>query len=237
MPFGIDTSSFETGAIPNWFLYIILIVGLLLCFFGEIIWEFMVSILGAIIGSIIGYAIGIGFGNLICAFGLMFLFAIIGSILFQMLAKAAVALLCALLAFGGAAYLTYMANQDNVTAPVMVGLIVGIIVFVVALMFVEEIVGVFLAAIGGFLVGAAVYFLISGRSALVFAVLAGGSMFILGAIFQVMVISEKKRPLRAPPRRRPVRETRPAASRKRVPSTSKPKPPKQGSSPPQTGSG
>jgi hypothetical protein len=231
MPFGIETGDINFSDIPVWVWLIVLIVGLLLCFFGEIIWEFMVSLLGAIIGSMIGFAVGFAVGGYLCAFGMAFLFAIIGSMLFQLLAKAAVALLCALLAFGGVAYLVYQSNPDGLSTPVIVGLIVGVIVFIIAIIYVEEIVGVFLAAIGGFLVGVAVYFLVGGDFALVYAVLAGGSMFVLGALFQVMVQRERKRPGAAPPRREPVRETRPATARPREqqPPTHEPKPPTQSS--------
>ncbi len=242
---GVDVSNVDLGAVPDWVWLILLIVGLLLCFFGEIIWEFMVSILGAIIGSMIGFAIGFAVGGYLCAFGLAILFAIIGSMLFQLLAKAAVALLCALLAFGGVAYLVYRTNPDDLTTPVFVGLIAGVIIFIVAIIYVEEIVGVFLAAIGGFLVGVAVYFLVGGDLALVFAVLAGGSMFMLGAFVQVMMLGERKRPARAPPRREPARETKPTRAptrrepgetrpptRETPPSTYEPKPPSRSSPPP-----
>lgn len=236
MPFGIDTTEVSLSGVPAWVWLILLIVGLLLCFFGEIIWEFMVSILGAIIGSMIGFAVGYAVGGYICALGLAVLFAIIGSMLFQLLAKAAVALLCALLAFGGVAYLVYTGNPDDTTTPIVVGLIVGVIVFVIAIMFVEEIVGVFLAAIGGFLVGVAVYFLVGGGFAFVWAVLAGGSMFVLGAVFQVMMQRQRKKPSPAPPRREPVKETRPAETtiREQPSRTHEPKPPIQNSASPLT---
>lgn len=237
MPFGVETSDIDISGIPVWVWLIVLMVGLLLCFFGEIIWEFMVSLLGAIIGSMIGFALGFAFGGYLCAFGLAFLCAIIGSMLFQLLAKAAVALLCGLLAFGGVAYLIYRSNPDDLSTPVLVGLIVGVIVFIIAIIYVEEIVGVFLAAIGGFLVGVAVYFLVGGDFALVYAGLAGGAMFIFGALFQVMVQRERKRPAAAPPRpprREPVRETRPSTTtpREQPPSVHRPKPPTEGSPPP-----
>lgn len=238
MAYGIP-SEINTGAIPTWVWLILLIVGLLLCFFGEIIWEFMVSILGAIIGSMIGFAIGFAIQGYLCAFGLMIVGAIIGSMLFQFLAKAAVALVCGLLAFAGTAYLIYSSNPDNQSTPIVVGVIVGVIVFVIAVIYVEEIVSVFLAAIGGFLVGAAVYFLVSGDSALILAGLAGGSMFILGAISQLMYQKQRKRPARAPPRREPVRRTRPPSQtvQKQRPPTQEPKPPTKSPKPPQTNSG
>ncbi|UCE38021.1 MAG: hypothetical protein JSW00_01915 [Thermoplasmata archaeon] len=230
MPYGIDTSDISIASVPTWVWLLLLIVGLLLCFFGEIIWEFMISILGAIIGSMIGFAIGYAIGGYLCGFGLMFIFAIIGSMLFQYLAKAAVALVCALLAFGAAAYLTYTANPDDLNTPIIVGLVVGVIVFIIAIFFVEEIVSVFLAAIGGFLIGVAVYFIVGGDFALAYAVLAGGIMFGLGAAFQLMYQRQRKRPTRAPPRRRPVRETRPATTT--APKQTPKQPPSQGPKPP-----
>jgi hypothetical protein len=214
LPFGIETDSLDTGVVPTWVWLVLLIVGLLLCFFGEIIWEFMVSILGAIIGSIIGYAVGMIIGGIFCAFGLMFIFAIIGSMLFRFLAKVAVALVCGLLAFGAGAYLTYLANPDDTTTPIIVGLIVGVIIFVIALMFVEEIVGVFLAAIGGIMITAALYFLIGGDSALILGAVAGIALFFIGAFVQVQMIGDKKRGRGGPPpQRAPPQEQQPGTSR------------------------
>ena len=133
MVLGIQTDSLSMASIPPWVWLVILIVGLLLCFFGEILWEIMVSMIGAIIGSIIGYALGYAVGGIVCAFGLMMVCAIIGSMVFKFLAKVAVALLCGALAFAGAAYLTYTTNPANLNTPVIVWLIAGVIVFVIAL--------------------------------------------------------------------------------------------------------
>ena len=213
MPFGIDTSSLDTGVVPNWVWLVLLLIGILLCFFGEIIWEFMVSIIGAIIGSIIGYAVGMIIGGVFCAFGLMFIFAIIGSMLFRFLAKIAVALVIGLLAFGAAAYLTYSTNPDDLTTPFIVGLIVGVIVFVIALMFVEEIVGVFLAAIGGIMIAAATYFLVGGDSALIIGAIAGIGLFALGAFVQLQMIGDRKGRGRAPAQRAPPQQPQPGTSR------------------------
>jgi hypothetical protein len=209
VPYGIDTADISISNIPTWVWLLVLIVGLLLCFFGEIIWEFMISILGAIIGSMIGFAIGYALGGYLCGFGLMFICAIIGSMIFQYLAKTAVALLLAVLAFAAAAYLVYNSNPDDLNTPVIVGIVVGVIVFVIAIMYVEEIISVFLAAIGGLLIGVAVYFLVGGDYAVIYAGLAGGAMFAMGAAFQVMYQRERKGRGRPPPRREPVRRTQP----------------------------
>lgn len=201
---GVDLADFSISNIPTWVWLLVLIVGLLLCFFGEIIWEFMISILGAIIGSMIGFALGYALGGYLCGFGLMFICAIIGSMIFQFLAKAAVALLLAVLAFAASAYLVYSSNPDDLNTPVIVGLVVGVIVFVIAIMYVEEIISVFLAAIGGLLIAVAVYFLVGGDYAFIYAGLAGGVCFGIGAVFQVMYQRERKG-RRAPPVREPVR--------------------------------
>ncbi len=202
---GVDLANFSISNIPTWIWLLVLIVGLLLCFFGEIIWEFMISILGAIIGSMIGFALGYALGGYLCGFGLMFICAIIGSMLFQILAKAAVALLLAVLAFAASAYLVYSSNPDDLNTPVIVGLIVGVIVFVIAIMYVEEIISVFLAAIGGLLIGVAAYFLVGGDYAWAWAGLAGGACFGIGAAFQLEYQRQRKGRRRAPPRREPIR--------------------------------
>ena len=84
MPFGIDV---DLDAVPVWVWLVILIVGLLLCFFGELIWEFMISILGFMIGWAIGFAIGYAYLGILCGFGLAIIMGMIFSMLFQFLAK------------------------------------------------------------------------------------------------------------------------------------------------------
>ncbi len=204
MPLDEYLSQIDVNSIPAYVWYILLIVGLLLCFFGEFIWEFMVGMIGALIGSMIGFALGYAMGGYICAFGLMIVCAMIGSMLFRFIAKVAVALLIGLLAFGGVAYIAWVSGATP-AASITIGLVVGIIIFIIAVIFVEEIIGVFLAAIGGFLIGVAVYFLAGGKDselALSYAGLAGGGLFVLGAFFQVMVQRQRKRPRRRAPARK-----------------------------------
>jgi hypothetical protein len=206
------------GGVPIWVWLILLIVGLLLCFFGEFIWELMVSLLGAIIGFMIGSIVGYSLTNSsLCALGMGFIGAMLGSMIFQFLAKAAVALLCGVLAFAGVAYLIWKANPDDTSTPIVAGLIAGAVVFVLASWYVEEIVGVFLAAVGGFLIGVAAYFIVEGDTAIVYAILAGGILFLLGAVFQVMTQQERKGARRRPPQRR--RPTQRKTVKKKKPPT------------------
>jgi hypothetical protein len=199
----------DLDGLPVWIWLILLIVGLLLCFFGEIIWEFMISILGFMIGWTIGFALGSAYAGFICGFGLAFIFGFIFSMLFQFLAKVAVALVCAALAFVGF-YLLASELGASSGASLIVGIIAGLFVLVIAIFYVEEIVGVFLAAIGGFLIGVAVYFITSGDLRAVYAGLAGGGLFALGAAFQVSYQQRRKGARRRPPqRRRPAQERQP----------------------------
>ncbi len=208
----------DLAVVPYWVWLIVLIVGLLLCFFGEIIWEFMVSILGFMIGWTIGFAIGSAYQGFLCGFGLAFVFGFIFSMLFQFLAKVAVALVCAALAFVGF-YLLASEMGASPGASLIIGVIAGLFILVLAIFYVEEIVGVFLAAIGGFLIGVAVYFLTTGDLRAVYAGLAGGGLFALGAAFQVSYQRRRKGARRRPPQRRqpPQREagppTRPSEQR------------------------
>jgi hypothetical protein len=192
----------DLGVIPFWVWLIVLIVGLLLCFFGELIWEFMISILGFMIGWTLGFAIGNAYQGLICGFGLAFIFGFIFSMLFQYLAKVAVALVCAALAFVGF-YLLASELGASSGASLIVGIIAGLFILVIAIFYVEEIVGVFLAAIGGFLIGVAVYFLTSGDLRAMYAGLAGGGLFALGSAFQVSYQKQRKGRRRRPAQRRP----------------------------------
>jgi hypothetical protein len=157
------------------------------------------------IGWTLGIAIGSAYTNFICAIGLACIFGFIFSMLFQFLAKVAVALVCAALAFVGF-YLLASELGAASGAALMVGIVAGLFILVIAIFYVEEIVGVFLAAIGGFLIGAAVYFLTSGDLRAVYAGLAGGGLFALGSAFQVSYQRQRKGRRRRPSqRRRPVR--------------------------------
>jgi len=101
----------------------------------------------------------------------------------------------------------------------IVGIIAGLFVLVLAIFYVEEIVGVFLAAIGGFLIGVAVYFLTTGDMRAVYAGLAGGGLFALGAAFQVQYQKQRKGRGRRPPQRRRRPKRRLPAQKKASPPT------------------
>ena len=106
--------------------------------------------------------------------------------------------------------------------------------------------GVVRLALGGILFSLAVYFIVGGDSALILAGLAGGSMFILGAMSQLMYQRQRKGRARPPQRREPVRRTRPASQKAKEqrpptqgskPTPKSPKPASKSPKPPQTNSG
>src|SRR5206468_7728152 len=118
--------------------------------------------------------------------------AVIGSILFTKLVKVALAFLVGLLA----AALVYRllrgsANFTGQMDPPLVGaILVLIVVFGISYYFIDDIIGIITAAIGGLLLALGLYLLSAGT---VTAGLAGLGAFILGALVQTAAIKKKNR--------------------------------------------
>jgi hypothetical protein len=169
---------------------ILVVVGLLMAFWGHGIWNMVMSMIGALIGSAVGYIFGAAlFGSLI-ALILAIVGAIIGSILFSKLVKVALAFLVGLLA--GALVYTALGGGGTLTTgtPLIGALVVLVVVFGVAFYFIDDLIGIITAAIGGLLLGAGIYLLGQGTT---LAAAAGIGAFILGAILQTSAINRKKR--------------------------------------------
>jgi MFS family permease len=183
---------------------VFLLAGLALAFAGRRIWGSFMSLIGAFIGGSLGYVMGAVIGGLILALMLSIIGAIIGSILFGYLVKIALAFLVGLLA---AALAFFALGGQTVTDPmaqdpiVIVALLVLVGVFSVTYYFIEELLGVITALIGGILLGAGAYLLLRnlanvdpGTAGLV-AVAGGGLIFVVGAIKQTADIRARKRAL------------------------------------------
>ena len=172
---------------------VLILVGLALAFWGHGIWASAMSMIGALLGSAVGFlfgaAAGLGYlgGLILAAVG-----AIIGSILFSKLVKVALALLVGLLVgalvyglMGGTAVFT--AGQFD--SALVVSLLAVIVVFALAYYFIDDLIGIITAAIGGLLLAGGMYLL--GQPFLLDAV-AGIGVFILGAAVQTSKLRKRR---------------------------------------------
>jgi len=199
--------SFHTSFGPEAALIIgliLVVAGLLLAFWGHGIWSSLMSLLGALIGGAVGYLFGASLGGQLGGLILAVIGAILGGILFAKLVKVGLAFLVGLLA--AALVYSVLRGSARFTAgqidpALAIALVVLIAVFALAYYFIDELIGVITAAIGGLLLGAGLWFLGAGT---IIAALAGFGAFALGAVLQTTAIRRRRRarayvPVAAPP--------------------------------------
>ena len=170
---------------------ILVVVGLALALWGHGIWASVMSLIGALIGSAVGYLFGASLSAL-TGLILAVVGAIIGSILFTKLVKVALAFLVGLLA--GAAVYGLLGGQARFTGgqldtPLVAALLVLIVVFGISYYYIDDIIGIVTAAIGGLLLALGIFLL--GVSTTT-AALAGLGVFVLGAFLQTSAIRRKR---------------------------------------------
>jgi MFS family permease len=173
---------------------VLVVTGLLLAFWGHGIWAAVMSMIGALLGSAVGYLFGVPLGGDIAGLVLALVGAVIGSILFSRLVKVALAFLVGLLAgalvyslLHGRAY--FDPQNYSLDPPLIAALLVLVIVFGIAYYFIDDLIGIITAAIGGLLLAAGLYILNAGVAV---AAAAGIGGFILGAIVQTRAINRKR---------------------------------------------
>jgi len=172
---------------------ILVITGLLLAFWGHGIWAAVMSMIGALLGSAVGYLVGATVsGSDLVGLVLAIVGAVIGSILFSKLVKVALAFLVGVLA--GALVYTLMKGQAYFNAgtldpALIVALLVVVIVFGISYYFIDDLIGIITAAIGGLLLAAGLYIL---NVATLLAAAAGIGLFVLGAVVQTRAINRKR---------------------------------------------
>lgn len=171
---------------------ILVIVGLALAFWGHGIWASVMSMIGALLGSTVGFLFGAVFGGQLTGIVLAVVGAIIGSILFTKLVKVALAFLVALLA-GALAYSllggTAVFTAGQFDTKLVVALLVLLVVFALAYYYIDDLIGIITAAIGGLLVALGLYLV--GTQTVV-AALAGLGSFVLGAFVQMSAIKRRQ---------------------------------------------
>jgi len=171
---------------------ILIITGLALAFYGHGLWTTVMSMIGALLGSAVGFLFGAALGGIVAGLILALVGAVIGSILFTKLVKVALAFLVGLLAaavvygiLGGSARFT----QGQLDSALIGALLVLIVVFGISYYFIDDIIGIVTAAIGGLLLALGLYLLNAGTLT---AGLAGLGVFLLGALIQTAAIKKKK---------------------------------------------
>jgi len=173
---------------------VLIITGLALAFWGHGIWSTIMSLIGALLGAAVGFLFGASLSaNIAVALILALVGAIIGSILFTKLVKVALAFLVGLLAaaavyglLGGRAQFT----PGQIDTPLIAAILVLIVVFGISYYFIDDIIGIITAAIGGLLLALGLFLL---GVATITAALAGLGVFALGAFVQTSTIRRRKR--------------------------------------------
>ena len=174
---------------------VLVVTGLLLAFWGHGIWAAVMSMIGALLGSAVGYLFGVPLGGDIAGLVLAVVGAIIGSILFSKLVKVALAFLVGLLAgalvyslLHGKAYID--TKNYALDPPLIAALLVVVIVFGISYYFIDDLIGIITAAIGGLIIPAGLYILTLGT---LLAAVARPGGFVLGALLQPQALRRHHR--------------------------------------------
>src|SRR5207253_6590133 len=172
---------------------VLIITGLALAFWGHGLWSTVMSMIGALLGSAVGFLFGAALGGIVAGLILALVGAVIGSILFTKLVKVALAFLVGLLAaavvyglLNGSARFT----EGQLDSALIGALLVLIVVFGISYYFIDDIIGIITAAIGGLLLALGLYLL---TNTIVTPGLAGLGVFLLGALVQTATIKRKQR--------------------------------------------
>lgn len=168
---------------------LLLVVGLFLAFAGRRIWKRVMSLVGAIIGGLIGFAIGTAVGGILIGFVVGTLASMVGSALFIFLARVGLGLVAGVLAF----VVVGMLVEDTLIAG-----IVAVIAFAVTVAYIEAAMGIVTALVGGLLVGFGLLLLdVLDMTMVVVSLLA---VMVLGAAIQMVALrdeTEHRRRMRA----------------------------------------
>lgn len=177
-------------------------IGLLLAFFGETIWRIATALIGGILGAVIGLAFGTAIAGLLGGLLVGLIGAIIGGLLFYYIAEAGISLMLAYFSFIGVLLLFGVSGgivsrgTQTASIPFIIALIAAVIVFIVCVVYFKDLIAVFTALGGGFMVDYGLTVLKLGSIATVAAL----SVIVTGMIFQFVRLSGKKKRLTAIPR-------------------------------------
>jgi hypothetical protein len=173
--------------IPFWVFIILIIIGLVMAFFGRAIWDVAMSMIGGLIGSMIGFVVGFILAGFIGAIICMFIFGFIGSILFRYLVKVALALLCGFIV---AALVWLAIGRPPISGFLIIGFIIMIVVFIPCYYYIEHLVSILTALIGGAILGLRIYGLTLNPW---LAIGIGILVWVLGSIVQMKALENYDR--------------------------------------------
>lgn len=172
---------------------IALVAGLLFAFFGNSIWKHLMALVGALLGASLGYAFAIPYGFIVTIL-VAFIGAVIGGFLFYYIAEAGIALLLAYFTFilvlfalgqktSGLSTINHSLGADEVIA-----IIVALIVFVLALMYFDDLIAILTSLAGAILVDYGLTSFHVGYIATIIALV----VFVAGMTHQFINIRKKK---------------------------------------------
>ncbi len=165
---------------------VLTILGLVLGFFGWRVWPSMMALLGALIGGLLGYIIGINlFNEWYIALILSIILSVIFSMIFGYLVEMGLAFILGLMGFVP----IYLSVGG--TTGIVLGAIVLAIIFAVAYYFIEEVISLATALIGGVMIAGGLW-LLGAAPGLYIGI--GLLVFILGAVFQLFTLRKHRMP-------------------------------------------
>ncbi len=139
---------------------LLIVVGLILAFFGGTLVRTLMGIVGALIGGSLGYVGGTLLStNLLLVIGLAVIGAVLGALFFSFILRLGVSLAVGLLA--GAAVWTVIGggSTDPVTSANLIAIVVVVLAFALAYVLFKRLLGLFTALAGGLLVGLSIDYL------------------------------------------------------------------------------
>ncbi|UCD91649.1 MAG: hypothetical protein JSV43_05205 [Methanobacteriota archaeon] len=167
------------------------LLGLVLGFWGWKIWPSMMALLGALIGGALGYIIGYNFFNeWYIVMILAIIFSVIVSMIFGYLVEIGLAFILGLMAF------VPLYLMIGGTTGIVVGAIALAIIFAIAYYYIEEVISIATALIGGVMIAGGLWLL--GASPGIY-IGVGVLVFVLGAIFQLLTLRKHRMPTQRMP--------------------------------------
>lgn len=162
------------------FIFIIALgLGAILTFAGKLLWKPFMLIVGGFVGSIAGFALGFLFGGIIGGLIGAMIGGLVGGTIFALIVKFALAALAGVISF---------VLIEALTGTYLIALIVGVVVFIASVIFIEGVVGILTAIVGGLIVGVC---LMGLGVDIGLAAIAALILMITGSIVQTLLVKDK----------------------------------------------
>jgi ribosomal protein S27AE len=170
----------QLDPILQMFIFIIaLCLGAILTFAGKLLWKPFMLIVGGFIGSIVGFALGFLFGGIVGGLIGAMLGGAVGGTIFAIVVKSALAALAGIISF---------TLIEVLTRDAFVALIIGFVVFVASVIFIEGVIGILTAILGALIVGVC---LMGLGIDIGFAAIAALILMIAGSLIQTIFVKDR----------------------------------------------